>query len=375
MAFRADWERKVECWVSAGVIDGAAADRIRAYEDTQSGWARLRWPIWVALVFGAIAIGAGILLFVSSHWDSLSPASRFTLVLILVGVFHVAGAITADRFRGLATALHAVGTVALGAGVALAGQIFNLDEHWPGGVMLWAIGAALGWGVLRDPPQFALAALLTPAWLTSEWIDAIEPRYPGGLRVLACGHVLLALTYFSAPSGDRMTANRRVLLWLGVGALLPAALFLAWQTTPNMARMPPPPAALAWLGWTVAIGVPLALAAVLRGTAAWPNAVAAAWVVVLLDVHAAGDLAVYGWWAVAGVGMAAWGVRDTRGERINVGAAIFAATVLTFYFSEVMDKLERSASLVGLGLLFLGGGWALERFRRRLVMQTTGAGG
>jgi hypothetical protein len=35
-----------------------------------------------------------------------------------------------------------------------------------------------------------------------------------------------------------------------------------------------------------------------------------------------------------------------------------------------MDKLGRSASLVGLGVLFLGGGWALERVRRRLVEQS-----
>jgi len=32
-----------------------------------------------------------------------------------------------------------------------------------------------------------------------------------------------------------------------------------------------------------------------------------------------------------------------------------------------MDRLGRSASLIGLGLLFLGGGWALEQGRRRLV--------
>ena len=57
---------------------------------------------------------------------------------------------------------------------------------------------------------------------------------------------------------------------------------------------------------------------------------------------------------------------------MNMGAAIFAATVIAFYFSEVMDKLERSVSLVGLGLLFLAGGWLLERVRRRLVQQTRG---
>ena len=55
-----------------------------------------------------------------------------------------------------------------------------------------------------------------------------------------------------------------------------------------------------------------------------------------------------------------------------MGAALFAATVVAFYFSEVMDKLGRSASLIGLGLLFLAGGWALERLRRRLVLQARG---
>jgi uncharacterized membrane protein len=65
-------------------------------------------------------------------------------------------------------------------------------------------------------------------------------------------------------------------------------------------------------------------------------------------------------------------LRDSRTERINLGAAFFAATVLTFYFSQVMDKLGRSASLVGLGVLFLGGGWALERMRRKLVEQARG---
>jgi hypothetical protein len=41
--------------------------------------------------------------------------------------------------------------------------------------------------------------------------------------------------------------------------------------------------------------------------------------------------------------------------------------VLGFYFSNVMDRLGRSASLVGLGLLLIAGGWGMERMRRRLV--------
>jgi hypothetical protein len=32
-----------------------------------------------------------------------------------------------------------------------------------------------------------------------------------------------------------------------------------------------------------------------------------------------------------------------------------------------MDKLDRSLGLIGLGILFLAGGWALEYARRRIV--------
>jgi hypothetical protein len=48
----------------------------------------------------------------------------------------------------------------------------------------------------------------------------------------------------------------------------------------------------------------------------------------------------------------------------------FALTIVVFYFCNVMDKLDRSASLVGFGLLFLLGGWQLEKLRRKLVART-----
>jgi len=43
-----------------------------------------------------------------------------------------------------------------------------------------------------------------------------------------------------------------------------------------------------------------------------------------------------------------------------------------FYFSDVMDKLGRAASLIGLGVLFLFGGWVLERTRRKLIAHVSG---
>jgi uncharacterized membrane protein len=328
----------------------------------------------IALAFGALTLGAGVLLFVSAHWDALSPQARFALVVLLVAVFHVAGAATERRFPGMAVALHAVGTVALGAGIFLAGQIFNLDEHWPGGLLLWAIGAALAWALLRSWPQMALAAILVPAWLSSEWYVATLERWStSGYRVMACGIFLLALAYFTALRQDQdRVILRRTLAWLGGIWLLPAALTLAFGS--DFDRDPQPLSiGLLAVGWTIALGLPLVVAIALRRGAAWPNALATLWVVVLVKLRpVAGDASVYAWWAVGATALAVWGVSESRSERVNLGSAIFAATVMTFYFSHVMDKLGRSASLIGLGLLFLAGGSAIERLRRRLVHQARG---
>jgi hypothetical protein len=119
----------------------------------------------------------------------------------------------------------------------------------------------------------------------------------------------------------------------------------------------------------LAVGIPLGAAWVLRGRDAWPVGVGVVWAV---GGALAGDLdgvAAYLWLAVLALGIMAWGVRDRRAERVNLGVAGFALTLVAFYFSSVMDKLGRSASLIGLGLLFLGGGSLLERTRRRLLSE------
>jgi uncharacterized membrane protein len=51
----------------------------------------------------------------------------------------------------------------------------------------------------------------------------------------------------------------------------------------------------------------------------------------------------------------------------------FGLTVIVFYFSEVMDKLGRSASLIGFGILFLVLAWLLEKTRRQLVAKVRAA--
>jgi hypothetical protein len=367
------WEERVGRWVEAGLLEAATADRIRVWEAAHAQ-PEVRWPVRLALGLGGLLLCAGVLLFVAAHWDALGPGPRYALLIGTVAGFHLAAAFVAERSPALVTTLHTCGTVALGGGIFLSGQIFHLSEHWPGGFLLWAIGAWVGWALLRDWPQALLAALLTPAWLVGEWTVAAG-RHVGG-PTLTVGVLLTAIAYLSAlpdPRG-RAGAVRRALAWVGGLALIPSVLLVVasahdgWYGHGDLDRR------VLALGWIVALAAPAAVAWWLRG--GMPVAVIAlgGWAAAGPFLSAERGVIPYLWAGGFSLGLIAWGVVERRTERINLGVAGFALTTLIFYFSSVMDRLGRSASLVGLGLLFLGGGWVLEQGRRRLVARASEPG-
>jgi uncharacterized membrane protein len=362
------WESSLNRWAEAGLLDPDSAARIRAWESGRAREGGLRWPARLALGLGGLLLAAGVLLFVAAHWEALSPARRFALVLAAIVVLHLGGAF-AGRFPPLALTLHACGTIALGAGIFLSGQVFHLQEHWPGGLMLWALGAWIGWALRRDWAQAVLAALLTPAWLGGEWIAATQRRQ--GVPLLALGLLGLALAYLGAePAGgpDR-SGVRRPLVWIGALGVIPAAIFLVVAAQERNRWLEALSSPMAAVGWAAALGAPLAIGWILRGRDGWPVAAGLGWAATAVLVGNLDGVAPYVWLAILAVGLLGWGLRDRRVERVNLGLAGFALTVAAFYFSNVMDKLGRSASLMGLGLLFLGGGYLLEQTRRRLMAE------
>ena len=136
-----------------------------------------------------------------------------------------------DRFRALGITLHAVGTVALGGAIAMAGQIFNMQEHWPSAILLWAIGAIAGYLLLGDWPHLAMSAILVPCWLAGEWVEAAS-RTQDVWPVTDCGVLLAAICYLSVRmpgAGGRDNHARIALTWIGGLALFPAAFAVALE--------------------------------------------------------------------------------------------------------------------------------------------------
>ena len=382
---RTQLEKQVQRWTDAGVIDSPTGLSILAFETGQERRATLRWPVILAMVFGGILLAAGVTLFVAAHWIELSPAVRFTLLILMVAVFHAGGASLTNRFPHLSTTLHALGTATLGAAIFLTAQIFNLHENWATGVLLWAIGAAAGYILLRDWPQAALLAVLAPAWLISQWSITTKWHYDGA-RLLGVGLILTSLCYLSARVGDEESTVRRTLVWIGGLALVPCvgtavAIAVAEDYTFRYNNRSPLPTATLLLGWVVALLAPLLLAFWMRGRAAWVNLLWAAWAYALLLAAArtssgaidqyhqtfGATLVLYFLCALGSVAMVAWGLTEKRKERVNLGIAGFAISVLFFYFDNFMGKIGRSASLLILGVLCLAGGYALEVTRRRLM--------
>jgi uncharacterized membrane protein len=372
---------QLERWVAAHLIDRTTADQILHFEK-ESGKEGLRWPALLAIGFGALMLCAGVLLFVAAHWDQLSPGQRFALVLTMVAIFHLAASVLGEKVPSVGIALHVAGTVCLGAGIYMAAQIFNLEEHWPGGIMLWALGAVLAWLVLRQWPQALLAAVLIPWWLVGEWDVATEVYRGSAWSIAAQGLLLLSILYVSATPRESNRNLRLGLVWVGGVSLIPSIIdailsgdFDGYSWRAHAVNLP---VKFVLLGYAAAYLPVLALAVLTRKRQSVTMFAAAAWVLVLgaISRHRTPEHNpwIYLWVGLGACAFCFWGVRENRRLFINVGTVIFALNVIMFYFSDVLDKLDRSLGLILLGILFLAGGWVLNRLRSSLIARATAGG-
>ncbi len=389
-----DFESLLTRWLAAGVLDSPTAERIRAYERAHAHPAGLSaksvgWQGLVALILGAMLLGCGVVLFVSAHWDRISPGARFAIVLAMVTVFHLAGAWARESFHGLSTALHAVGTISTGAAIALTGQIFNIQEHWPAAVLLWALAALAGWILLRDEAQQTLTLLLGPAWIFAEF--DFYGRAHIGLDVYQGRFLIVwAVLYLTVFLRSKHRIVQAILFAVSaIAAIIGTEMLLeGWRSWGSESFLPFHLRVWEWIGIAA---VPLLVALFRLHRSLTPVAVALAFTIALpwcmrmktqhydygnyhtSSTYSEPNVLAHALVAGFAVFVIWWGVRQASKALVNLGMVWFAIAVGWFYFSDIFDKVGRSLGLIGMGVLFLAGGWVLEKTRRGLMARMSPA--
>lgn len=382
-----DFDKLLSRWRSAGVLDAHAEARIRAFEGAQerAGLAGIRWQGLIALILGAILLACGVALFLSAHWDQFSPSVRFAIALGMVAAVHLAGGLVRNKFGALSIALHAVGTVSAGAAIAIGGQIFNMEGHWPLVILLWAIAAACGWMLLEDQVQQTLTLLIVPAWMICE-LGFRMGRHIGADafigRALFMGAILY-LTFF-VRSENRVV--RGILFAVAaVAAVIGTMMMTAGWISYSSAQTFVPFGVRIW-AWIVIATLPLVIAAFRGHKGLVPVALGVVYAIALPwctrvwtvtesfgAIHRTVNrtepsVAAHATIMLFALFLSLWGVRIVSRRLVNVSIVYFGAAAAWFYFSNVWDKVGRSLGLIGLGVLLLAGGWMLEKMRRRLML-------
>ncbi|HUR60291.1 MAG TPA: DUF2157 domain-containing protein [Opitutaceae bacterium] len=174
---------EVDRWTAEGIVSLEQAARIRALYVEPAG--ALSWGLIVFFGLGAVIVGLGVTLLLAYNWDDIPKFGKLALILGLTALAHAGGLrfrIHPDWRAQLGEALSLLGTMMFGAGIWLVAQVYHIDEHFPNGFLVWALGAlAMAWA-LDSIVQGVLATILFAIWGGAE---TLRFHSPAGMSALA----------------------------------------------------------------------------------------------------------------------------------------------------------------------------------------------
>ena len=204
--------RETRRWVDEGLVEPSQAERILNRYGLSLNDAG---PSALGLLSGLAGLFAGLalLLLVSANWEQLPRLARFAGLVTLTAVLNGWGVLRLAR-AGSGGGLLFLGGFAYGASIMLTGQMYHLGEHFPNGLLLWALGLVpltlLSGGRLLALQGLAVAV----AWMLLEYRFAAPWLMPLFLAVA------LWVAWRRRVAGLALAAMAATALWLN--------LMLAW---------------------------------------------------------------------------------------------------------------------------------------------------
>jgi uncharacterized membrane protein len=356
-------EGELRRWQSEGLLDPDTAQSIRGRYVASRRFTLSR----IVLTLGACFVGLGLIWLVASNLDSMSPLTRFLLMVAIWLALVVAAEVLAARTtRAGDTASPVVGAVrllaagAFGAVVFQAAQSLQVPAYEPVLVGVWGLGALLWAYAVRGVAPLVLAVGLLAFWFAWQVLDAGEGAFAVSTALGAApwreiGALLALVALFIAALpyawGDP-EAGTTLVVGLGV------AVVLAGVAAARGDRVDRLEVGLAGLALALTVGLSLwRFDEDLLDTADLPTG---AWLRAVLSVVA--YLAVASGYAVLG------GMRDSsRLTWLATAALVVFVTVQAFaVFAPIVSG---AALFLIVGVVLLGTGILADRGRRRLVTE------
>ncbi len=379
-------------------------------------------------ILGAITLAAGIITFFAANWQEIPKIAKLGILLASLWIAFGAAAFALRREASslIGQALLLLAALIFGANIQLIGQAYHIGNHYPDGILLWALGALVLTLLVASQPVAVLGLVLTGLWSSTETFGfwgAIHWPFLilwGGFMALAVirnwkvsRHVgLLVALYWCAISIVGRNFHLSVYL---IGLYVPIAMALSvvgclleekgWKA--GFGATLRSYAMILGLGAVYALGIrsiegsALVLGPGIRWIVIYAAAVAVFIALFARQGFRRQDLSrpimTVGWVVssvclagIAGIFLNRIGVTGAvflfkallfaatlwfisrgyelqRRAMVNIGFVFFALGLAALYLDTFWSFMSRSVALMIGGILLLGGGYILERQRRRIL--------
>lgn len=375
---------EIDRWVNSEIITGAQAARLR--EIYPFPGVATPWGMIIFSGLGAALVGLGVILLFAYNWHAIPRYGKLAVIFGFLAAAHAGNLILIRRpgwQRQLGEALAVLGTMLFGSGIWLIAQIYNINEHFPNGFLIWALGAlALGWAVYSIP-QGVIAAVLLCIWSCSEagpfdtpvpWAPLLLCAGVGGLAWRTRSLFLLTLTAIGLYVMLLVNAANAVdAITFGAGLALGVFFVATSMWARHTKAWPSAAPVLQFLGYGgfLIITYILSFSRETHHLLNWTE-----------RSHVLPDLVCYGW-IPFGLAMLAWvgwfaywlSRRQSEGpplspEWLLLPGALLAAQI--FGFSDVAhdDFAVMAGAIFNLVLLALAGVWMARGCRQGLLWPT-----
>lgn len=166
-------EQALDHWEEKGLLTAKKAAELRSNLHTDKDIPNKALAIFSGI--GAILVGLGVILFVSSNWDAMSPTLK--VILLVAGILSTGFGgyyLQYEKdYEKTGTGLLFVNVLIFGASIFLVAQIYHLQLTFWWGALLWLLGTAYMAYVLSSRMHIWLSVpllILFLGWLRTSYL-------------------------------------------------------------------------------------------------------------------------------------------------------------------------------------------------------------